>query len=204
MVCRSCLINPSSLIIADASVVINLNATGFSEEILAALPNRLLVVDKVTLELENGRGNGNTDADDLSELVSTGHIELVRLGAVGTRYFEDLTIGSASETLDDGEAATIAYAMEQEAMPLIDERKANRICAARFPELAVGCTVDVLAHPAVVNALCGELLGDVVFNALHRGRMRVLPHHVDWVVNTIGKDRAVQCHSLPKSLRMVC
>lgn len=203
MECQSCLTDPASLIVADTSIVINLNATGCSGEILGALPNRLLVVEEVSLELENGRRKGNTDADDLSALVSAGRVELVKLGDVGTNCFEDLIIGSATETLDDGEAATIAYSFERGAIALIDERKANRICAARFPELGIGCTVDVLAHAAVIDALGGEQLSDAVFNALYHGRMRVLPHHTEWVVDTIGADRAAQCTSLPISSRMI-
>ncbi len=201
MVCQSCLTDPVSLIVADASIVINLNATGCSEEILDALPNRLLVVEEVSLELENGRRDGNSDADDLSALVSAGRVELVKLGDTGTKIFEDLIIGNATETLDDGEAATIAYSFECGAIAVIDERKANRICATRFPELGIGCTVDVLAHAAVIGALGGEQLGDAVFNALYHGRMRVLPHHTEWVIDTIGTDRAAQCTSLPMSLR---
>ena len=198
---QSCLTDPDSLIVADASIVINLNATEYSERILDALPNRLLVVEEVSLELETGRHKGNTDADDLSVLVSAGHVELVKLGEVGTKSFENLIIGSASETLDDGEAATIAYAIERGAIALIDERKANRICAERFPALQIGCTVDILAHPSVQTSLGLEGLGDAVFSALYHGRMRVLPHHVRWVVNTVGADRAAGCKSLPRSIR---
>ena len=117
------------------------------------------------------------------------------------KTFENLIMGNASETLDDGEAATIAYAVEHGAIALLDERKANRICATRFPELGIGCTVDVLAHAAVMGALGGEQLGDAVFDALYHGRMRVLPHHTEWVIDTIGTDRAAQCTSLPLSLR---
>lgn len=200
---QSCLTDPDSLIVADASIVINLNATEYSERILDALPNRLLVVEEVSLELENGRHKGKTDADDLCALVSAGRVELVKLGVIGITCFENLIVGSASETLDDGEAATIAYAIERGAVALIDERKANRICATRFPELVIGCTVDVLAHAAVIGALGGEHLGNAVYNALYHGRMRVLPHHTEWVVDTIGTDRAAQCTSLPMSLRTI-
>jgi hypothetical protein len=31
--------------------------------------------------------------------------------------------------------------------------------------------------------------------------MRVLAHHVDWVVNLIGAERAVLCASLPSHVR---
>ena len=67
MTCRSCLTDPTAHIVADASVVINLNATKCCETILDALPNRVLVVDEVSLELEAGRHSGNTDADALQD-----------------------------------------------------------------------------------------------------------------------------------------
>ncbi len=203
MACRSCLTDPTAHIVADASVVINLNATKRWEAILDAFPNRVLVVDEVSLELEAGRHSGNSDADALSALVSTKRIEMVRLGEAGLRQFRGLTAGSASETLDDGEAATIAYAIEHNAIAMIDERKAIRICAERFPALQIGCTVDILAHPNVQTSLGLDGLGDAVFNALYHGRMRVLSHHAGWVVNTVGADRAVVCSSLPRSIRQM-
>ena len=54
--------------------------------------------------------------------------------------------GHGIETLDDGEAATIALAIEINGMPLIDERKANNICKDNFPTLEIGCSVDIFAH----------------------------------------------------------
>ena len=203
MTCRSCLTDPTVHIVADASVAINLNATRRSEDILDALPNRVLVVDEVSLELEAGRHSENSDADALSILVSTNRIEIVRLGEVGLGKFRNLTAGSTSETLDDGEASTIAYAIEHEAIAMIDERKANRICAERFPALHIGCTVDILAHPNVQTSLGLEGLGDAVFNALYHGRMRVLPHHAEWVVKIVGAGRAAECSSLPRSIRQM-
>jgi len=54
-----------------------------------------------------------------------------------------------------------------------------------------------------VDTLGEKQLADAVFNALYHGRMQVLPHHAEWVVKTIGADRAAQCSSLPRSLRGV-
>lgn len=105
----------------------------------------MLVVDEVLLELGAGRRSGNNDADALSVLASGNHIQIVRLGDMGLEQFRDLTAGGASQTLDDGEASTVSYAIEHEAIAMIDERKANRICAERFPGLQIGCTVDMLA-----------------------------------------------------------
>jgi predicted nucleic acid-binding protein len=190
------------VIVADASAVINLNATGCATEIITALPNRVAVVDLVTTELEQGRRRDRQDADLLNELVAVGLIEIVRLGEPAVPHFEELVIGPAARTLDDGEAATIAYAIAHDAIPLVDERKANRICAERFPELRVGCTVDIFTHPEMLQSLGREALADAVFNALNHGRMRVFPHHIEWVIGLIGTERAALCTSLPGSVRL--
>ncbi len=203
MVHPSCLTDPSVLVVADASVVINLNATGRSADILDALPNRMAIVEEVSFEMRNGRRNRINDADELSALVSANHVEIVQLGDLGMQHFEDLVVGSTAKTLDDGEAATIAYAIQQNAIALIDERKANRICVERFPELETGCTVDLFAHPLAHETLGPKGLADAVYNALYHGRMRVLPHHVNWVIDLIGQDRAANCLSIPNSLRCV-
>ncbi len=115
-----------------------------------------LGVDAIIIELEEGRRRGRPDADLLNELVVAKRIEMVTLGNPAAAIFEELVIGPAAMTLDDGEAATIAYAVEQGAITIIDERKANRICGARFPKLRVGSTVDLFAHPAVMDSLGRE------------------------------------------------
>ena len=200
MVPRSCLDDRPAPVVADTSVVINLNATGCFDTILRALPNRCVVVEAVSLELQAGRRTGRRDADTLGALIDHRLVEQVQLGDLSMSHFESLVSGSAAETLDDGEAATIACAIERTAVALTDDRKAIRICAERFPNLAVGCTVDVLAQRHVRAAL-GARLADVVFGALDRGRMRVPDRYGQWVVDLIGKERAAGCRSLPKRFR---
>jgi predicted nucleic acid-binding protein len=197
---RNRLTDPAPFI-ADASAVINLNATGHAREILRALPRRVKVVDIVAMELDQGRRRGRDDAGLLDELVEAGLAEIVRLDETAESHFEKLVIGPATVTLDDGEAATIAYAVDTKAIAVIDERKATRLCAQFFPDLQLGCTVDILSHAEVGRHLGKPGLGDAVFAALQRGRMRVLPQHVKWVVELIGPARAAACASLPKSVR---
>jgi len=197
----SCLSDLTTGIVADASIVINLSATGRCETIIDALPNRVLVIDTVEQELEYGRARGRTDAEMLSSLKAAGRVWIVGLDGTALNQFRTLVEGPAAQTLDDGEAATIAYAAENGATPLIDERKANNICAQRFPVLPRGATVDLLAHPAVMDALGAEGHREAVFNALYYGKMRVLPHHQKWVVGIVGPDRASCCNSLPRYLR---
>lgn len=195
------LTDPVARLVADASTVINLIATGSARDIIAALPNRIAVVDVVLGELETGRARGREACDHLKELASSGALEIVELGDDALPHFENLVIGPAVTTLDDGEAATIAYALAHSSLALIDERKATRICRERFPNLRLACTIDVLIHGDVQQRLGRALLADAVFRALRDGRMRVLSHHLAWVIGVIGEQRAAQCPSLPRRHR---
>ncbi len=189
------------LVVVDTSVAINLNATGCAAHIIGALPYAVSVTDNVRSELLEDRRNGRGDATMLAALVSSGHVHTVSLDEVALRVFGDLVAGPSTETLDDGEAATIAYAVTHDAVPIIDERKARRICAQRFAGFRPLSTVDIFAEPAVGAALGRSALAHAVFHALRNARMRVLPEHVAWVVALIGDDRASQCPSLPRRAR---
>lgn len=195
------LTDPHTLLVADASTVININATGCGPMIVKALPNPVAIVSIIVEELEEGRHRLRQDADLLNELRVAKLVEIVELDDGGAIHFDQLVIGPAEMTLDDGEAATIAYAVRKNGIPLIDERKATRICAQRFPELRIASTVDIFTHPEVQAALGKDKLADAVFNALCHGRMRVFAHHVEWVVELIGRERAGLCTSLPRRNR---
>jgi predicted nucleic acid-binding protein len=201
MALRTRLPESAAVLVADASVAINLNATGCAAEIIATLPERIVVVDAVLEELEGGRRKGRRDADDLLQLVAQGLVEIKSLGPAGVAHIEGLVIGSASETLDDGEAATIAYAAEINGVAVIDERKAIRLCGERFPQVRLRSTVDILSRPEVEPALGRPRLADAVFNALQVARMRVLPGQVEWVIGLVGVQRASGCLSLPQYVR---
>ena len=193
---QSCLDDLDAPIVTDTSVLINLNATGYAEAILKAVPNHVLAVEEVSLELEDGRIRRHSTADALVRLVANGVVRVVRLGAAGRVHFVTLVGGRATETLDDGEAATIASALERDGIALIDERKALRISAERFSGLRTGHTLDLLSHRDVRSVLAPDELADAVFKALYHGRMRVPNCHVKWVIDLVGKERALQCSTL--------
>jgi predicted nucleic acid-binding protein len=190
-----------AVVVADTSVVINLNATERAVDILSSLPFRVVVTEIVAGELSDDRRTGRRDAELLDALTRAGHVNMVPLDEAGLGIFGGLVIGPARETLDDGEASTIAYAVQHGIAPVIDERKGLKICGLRFPLLRPKCTVDLFVEPAVVRALGRRLLGDAIFLALRNARMRVPPQHIAWVVEQIGADRAELCPSLPKAAR---
>lgn len=191
----------NELLVMDTSIIINLNATGCVNRILEALPHRVAVLDVVVGELEYGRSKGRNDATMLADLAKAGLVTIASLDDAALLQFESLVVGASGDTLDDGEAATIAYAVSTNSCALIDERKAKRICATRFPQMHLGCTLDIMSHQAVQLALGQPGLADALHSALVSARMRVPPHYMDWLVNLIGYERAAACSCLPETVR---
>jgi predicted nucleic acid-binding protein len=197
----SSLINSSVSVVADTSAVINLNASGFGPAILRALPNPFVITDVVLDELREDTRSGRNDAELVALLIKDHLITIASIDALKGDDFERLVSGGAATTLDDGEAATIAYASENGMVAIVDERKANQICQTRYADMLVGSTMDLFAHPNVESALGKQVLADAVHSALVGARMRVLPKYLEWTVELVGADRAQLCESLPKHIR---
>lgn len=193
--------DPRTVLVADASVVINLNATGCAHAIITAFPNRWAVTANALAELVAGMRNGHDDARALQTLIDARVVDLVGLGDIGSAVYETLIDGTALRTLDDGEAATIGYAHEVGGIALIDERKAMSLCADRFPALSVISTVQLLLHEAVIRTLGQEGHVGALIGALQKARMRVPPEQIGRVVAVIGERNAAGCMSLPKAVR---
>lgn len=190
-----------SVLVADTSAVINLIASGAFKDVAATLEVPLRVVDSVAREIAAGRSRGWKTPDQFEELLKAGLIEVAELDEPALACFESLVIGRAAETLDDGEAATIAYAQRCGAVAVVDERKARFLCGQRFPSLLLQSTVEVLTSEAVTTVLGAEGVGDALFQALTVGRMRVRPEDIARVVHAIGAERARLCTSLPERTR---
>ena len=113
-----------------------------------------------------------------------------------TPLFLQLALAQPPDGLGDGEAATIAHALTSGASAVIDEKKATRIGAAKFPQLRLLSTLDLLSAPALAEALGGAALADALFSALIDARMGVPSQFRGWIVDVIGKERAAKCPSL--------
>ena len=154
----------------------------------------------VAAAAEGGK-SGHRDYAKLVELIDEGLVHRAQLGAKGAGVYDSLIAGSTLQTLDDGEAATIAHANECGGVALIDERKARTLCAASFPSLIIASTIELLMHETVAAALGPQSQIDAVVKALTFARMRVPTEHVVRVRAMIGADRAALCTSLPKVAR---
>ena len=194
-------VDGSAIVVADTSALINLNATGCAPAILKALPSRVMVTEAVLMELDQARSRGRTDAEQTAKLISHDLVGIGQLGEVGQECLEGLVVGRTTETLDDGEASSIALAVELAGIAVVDEKKARRICSERYPTLRVACSVDILCHPNVEAALGQAEVRRAVLQCLQVARMNVAAEYLEWVVELIGADQVEDCKSLPGSVR---
>ncbi|MBS9718515.1 hypothetical protein ACFFUT_09230 [Pseudohalocynthiibacter aestuariivivens] len=183
-------------VIADTSVLINLDASGHAGAIIQATSGVLLTTKNAVEELLEGERRGYSTATELRTLQTRGVVKVVELGEAEESIYRTLIEGPAAQTLGDGEAATIAYAVHNDAVALIDERKAKRICRDRFNGTRVTTTTDMMLHSNVAQAL-GRSHVEAVHAALKYARMHVPPERVNDVVRLLGNDRSVECPSLP-------
>lgn len=201
MTFSSCLTDEDSALALDASVVINLLATGHPVPILRALAVPIVVADNVMREIERGAMNGRHELDLLARMIDDQVVRVAELEDQALQTFFDLVSGNASESLGDGEAATLAFAYGMGCAAAIDEKKATRLAAERFESLKLITTVDILARDTVRTSLGDTLLADATFRALRLARMQVREHQFDWVARIIGTENVETCSSLKRLTR---
>ncbi|MDT3710209.1 MAG: hypothetical protein ROZ65_08745 [Pseudomonadaceae bacterium] len=198
MTFSSCLNNQRNAIVLDASVIINLLATGHANTILQALAVPLYVTDYVVREIEQGAVNDRPEPALLAELISKQVLVVEELTGTALENFFGMVSGRTSSSLGDGEAATLAIADRNGFSAAIDEKKATRIAAERFEMLKLVTTVDILAAPPVQELLGNEALRTAILRSLQRARMQVREHQFEWVAQLIGLEHVGQCPSLKK------
>lgn len=186
----------SAALVLDASVVINLLMTGQSNAILKALNMPLLITDSVIQEIGQGKAAGRPEFDLLTNAIDKQILQSEKLEKRALITFFELVSGDASNSLGDGEAATLALANERGFIAAIDEKKATRIASERFQSLKLITTVDILSDARVHAALGEENLSEATYNALRYARMQVRDYQFDWVSKLIGNEKVDVCPSL--------
>ncbi|SOE70894.1 Predicted nucleic acid-binding protein, contains PIN domain [Burkholderia sp. D7] len=201
MTFSSCITDKDAVLVLDTSVVINLLATGRATSILEALSIPIIVTDTVVREIEQGAINGRPEPELLKTMIGDQVMRVGELEGQTLTNFFDLVSGSTSQSLDDGEAATLVFAYGNGYSAAIDEKKATRLAAERFGSLCLVTTIDILAHETVRTSLGEALLAEATFQALHLARMQVREHQFDWVVRLIGAENVEACSSLRRHAR---
>lgn len=189
----------TSILVLDASVWINLLATGKMREILRAIPERKVIVHAAAGEVVRDPLNPRDKEPPLAQYLAEEILWSQALVDEMHDTFLSLVNASPPNDLGDGEAATLAHAKHTGSIAVIDERKARRIAVEQLKGIQLLSTVDLLRRPEVVSSLDSDL-PQAIFSALTFARMRVLPIHRIWVSTLIGPDRAGQCPSLGRNL----
>lgn len=179
-------------------MAINLLGSGSSVAILRALPCQVLMERRAYREIRRHPIKDRMLAVELDAWRSEILLEVVSLSDQDRRVFDELTTKSLSTTLDDGEAATIAYAVTApgNGVPVIDEKKATRLFRERWPGRHLINTPTLFRTLAESGLLPKETVQEAVYSALVHARMRVSHAMRPWVVDLIGPERAVRCPSL--------
>ncbi len=123
------------VLVGDASFWISVVASGRSEDILRAVPNNVVITDVAANELERGRAQGRYTIEGVEKLIAASLLSIVTCPEEAEPVYYDLVGGNAVESLDDGEACTLAYALHCSGCAVIDEKKATALASRRFPAL---------------------------------------------------------------------
>jgi hypothetical protein len=178
-------------------------ASGRSDAILRAIPNKVVITDIALSELERGRARGRRTIEGVERLIGNSLVSVVSCPEDAEAIFFELVGGNAAETLDDGEASTLAYALTCSGCAVIDEKKATAIAGRRFPSLPLLSTTDLLLSSELQAAIGDEAAVATLYEALTGARMRVPDRLIELVCKRLGGERAGKCHSLPRRSRPV-
>lgn len=192
------LVEQHHTLVLDASVALNLLGTGRPDVILRLLNRKILIEDFALREVITDP-SGGSGREKLDVLQSAGLLRYNRMSDSAYLLFLEMTGAAPPDDLDDGEAATIALAEEEAAIPLLDDKKATRIAMKRRPDRVVLNSVDLLSSPNVIDGLSRDELSGLVFAALRNARMRVSQPYRSWVITLIGGQRAKLCPSLGRT-----
>ena len=195
MTCLSSLSDTLTPFVPDTSVLINLHACSFGEQVLRAIPNDIVLPETVVAELNHETSHANGENGFIQRLILENVVKVVQMNDAAARLFETMIRSPGS--LDDGEAATIAVAVSQGFRPVVDERKGRARAQDLMNGQAPAWSLDLLVHPAVKSALVGDGYVEAVYLALREGRMRIDEERCEAVVQLIGIERAIKCSSLP-------
>lgn len=195
MTCLSSLSDTLTPLVPDTSVLINLHACSFGEQVLRAIPNDIVLPETVVAELNHETSHANGENGFIQRLISENVVKVLQMDDAAARLFETMIRSPGS--LDDGEAATIAVAVSQGFRPVVDERKGRARAQDLMNGQAPAWSLDLLVHPVVQAALVDDGYIEAVYLALREGRMRIDEERCDAVVQLIGIERAKDCTSLP-------
>jgi predicted nucleic acid-binding protein len=187
----------SEALVIDASVLINLLGCGAVEEVLRALPAVVLIERRTLAEVLRDPSRELPARAQRERLIEQRLLRVLQLEGDAVGRFLDLV--AAPHELDDGEAATIACALELNAVAVLDERKARRIVREQFSTLTLSSTAGLFRTLLEQERMDNTRVRGLLLAAIQRARMSVPAEEIDWVIGLLGPETAGQCPSIRRS-----
>jgi predicted nucleic acid-binding protein len=168
-------VSPAQII--DACVLINLLATGELKNILDSVGRDSLicaVVQKESIYLKTNDPNSPKELIDLTPFLNDRTISVCEIQG----HDEELLYVDLASVLDDGEAMTLAIAINRKLFVVTDERKARRLFLEQTadPKYLIS-TSDIIRHWARNKRISASKLRDVLRNVEARASYR--PPQID-------------------------
>lgn len=179
---------PAGPLVLDASVLFNLLGTGRSTELLRALGVPCWVEERTAAEIRRMPGQ-RTESAPLQPLIDDGCLNLLRMSEQAYETYLTLLSGPSTDTLDDGESAAIALAVDGLGSVVLDDKKARRILATRFPDVRSGTSFSLIVEAARRAEWSEQMLRDAVSMARSVSRMAVVFHERALFAELLAVDR---------------
>lgn len=183
--------------VLDASVLINFLGCGAADDILRTLPGQAWMEQRALAEVLLDPGRRLPSIEQREALIESGALRAQALCGVGIERF--LALVSDEDRLDDGEAATIACALQLGGVAALDERKGRRVARERFRDLVLISTAGLFRTLVESGSMPEEQVRMLIVAALQKARMSVPSEDVDWVIGQVGVEVAEQCPSIRRS-----
>jgi len=170
---RNMLPLPRTDAVFDTSVWINLLATERVQAILDLVGMSVHLPSQVLRELRRHPITGRPFDPQKHPVPAFRSVKLARLRGNEADLFIELVAAPQGGGLGDGEAAAISVAVHRNAVLAIDERKARRLLAQRFPEVRLLRSSELLQPNRLAEGLGREIATECFEKALQYGRMHI-------------------------------
>lgn len=171
-------LQPGHLVL-DTSVAINLLGTTRGADILRIIPTGCVMEARAAKEVTRHPRGVSHPKGALGQLLDTVVLDVVTMDpATDYPLFVQLAGAPPPDGLDDGEAASLTWAVNHLGVLVVDEAKARRISKRDFPKLEIRSSIDLFRDWA--RSVTAAELSAALREARANARMRVLHQDKAW------------------------
>jgi predicted nucleic acid-binding protein len=188
----------TNILVIDASVLINLLATGIETKILSCLTTKIMIPNQVIKEIKRHPRDKSDAKNYLNKLFADNVIQKIELDEQAFQFYTEMLF--ENDSLGDGELACIAYAATKKINYIVfDDKLGRKTCQQKFPFLKILSSVDLLKQYHQKCEPDFSIFQKILFDAVKIGRMNMTSKQDDeWVREILGESKVKLCPSLKR------